>query len=724
MEPTLLHEAPRELRAPASSRNQGAANATPYGSYTEFLADYEAETVLRAEAHLCAVGHAPEAGARPVAVVRAELERVARERRARVAATASDHAGPEGALDLPLVRIGRRLGLTEIEERIVAYLLFVREGARLPALLDAFKVSRGERIKARTALAIATGSPDGCFAHRALLAAHGTLSRAALLCPIHLEQGESLLDVDLVLRLECVAGLLSDDATLSHLRRGVRVERPSERLDDVVLSPVTRETLDRVAAHHEAWLAARRSDAALGRSGYGTATVVLLDGLPGTGKTLAARALAGSMGRPLVLVDAVPTGRGYAQSADEMIAVALMEAGRLDAVLFLDEFDQLAGEPGSLQERQLLLALERATSIVLLATNRARGLTPAMERRILFKLHFELPDAPGRAELWRRHLDGRLAVDASAVRDLAERFWMSGGYIKNAVASARHAAVDGPPAAAIEALASAGAAQERRFEATFAEAVEIVPRAHAPSLPPCFEASTLPEIVRLLPALVAARPRSRLRTPRVGLLAPDLPSLVGAADYVAATLDRRLVLVRSEHDNGELSANEFFAELATLAAGAAGRFVALFLVGESPSIDTKELERHVQALRGGPLVALVGTTEPELVEQPAALGLIACARASRLVHGGAAASLARAVTGLGFEVGDVDWERIAGELTAAVGFGALGRLADAIARARGARAMETADLLAALALRGDGQSDRAIFGRPAPIGAAATRPRS
>ena len=69
-----------------------------------------------------------------------------------------------------------------------------------------------------------------------------------------------------------------------------------------------------------------------------------------------------------------------------------------------------------------------------LTTNLLESLDPALERRLNLRVVFPLPDARVREQIWRKFLDGSdLLATGVNFAELAERFPMSGGYIKNAV---------------------------------------------------------------------------------------------------------------------------------------------------------------------------------------------------------------------------------------------------------------------------------------------------
>jgi hypothetical protein len=332
-------------------------------------------------------------------------------RRAKTAAT---------TIHLPLAYMSAQIGLSAEEETLIAYLLFLTEGVRLPRVLA------DERLKfdtARMALTIACGTPNASYTHRHLLAAGAPLFRADLIDAA--SDGGSFTEMHLSLTAATTALLLDDDTMFSHLHPGLSMIRPTETLDDVVLTAEAREVIGRIVNHHAEYLEDRKRQGLDTKLRYGQATTLLFHGLPGTGKTLAARAMAGATKRPLVMID--PTAGDRWSDQAKALAAGMAEARRSGGLVFIDEVEQLIQQG---KDRNLLAFLESAETIVILATNHERNLSSAVERRILHKLEFPLPDASMRRAIWTRHLPG-LADDV--VSDLANRYWISGGYIKNAV---------------------------------------------------------------------------------------------------------------------------------------------------------------------------------------------------------------------------------------------------------------------------------------------------
>jgi hypothetical protein len=243
------------------------------------------------------------------------------------------------------------------------------------------------------------------------------------------------------------------------LRRLAALVTPTFTLEDLVLPDDTRAQLVELIAHVElqhvvldAWGFRRRLP-------RGQGVIAVFAGPPGTGKTMAAEAVAYTLRQDLYRVDLSAVVSKYIGETEKNLASAFDEAERASAVLLFDEADALFGKRtevrdshdryANLEVSYLLQRVESFTGLVILATNRRAALDEAFLRRLRFVVDFELPDAGFRAELWRRAFPPEAATaaldwEALAVSDL------SGGSIQGAALSAAYlaAADDGVVTAA------------------------------------------------------------------------------------------------------------------------------------------------------------------------------------------------------------------------------------------------------------------------------------
>jgi SpoVK/Ycf46/Vps4 family AAA+-type ATPase len=185
-------------------------------------------------------------------------------------------------------------------------------------------------------------------------------------------------------------------------------------------------------------------------------TALNFHGPPGTGKTLAAHAIANRLSKAILVASYAEIESKYHGDGPKNVKAIFHAAERNNAVLFIDEADSLLSRrltsvtQGSEQainsmRSQLLICLEQFHGVVIFSTNLVENYDKAFETRVRH-VHFPLPDADCRREIWRRHLVPRLPVDATVDPSvLAERIDdICGRDIKNAVIDAAvRAAVSG-----------------------------------------------------------------------------------------------------------------------------------------------------------------------------------------------------------------------------------------------------------------------------------------
>jgi hypothetical protein len=224
---------------------------------------------------------------------------------------------------------------------------------------------------------------------------------------------------------------------------------------DLVLPSPTRRELDLAlawAAHGDALHAAHPRAQLIPRG-----LVCLFHGQPGTGKTLAARVLAGQLGLRLVRIDLSQVVSKYIGETEKSLA-RLFEAAVADnAILFFDEADALFGRRTEVRDAHdryanvetgyLLQRIEGHPGIAILATNLLANVDPAFMRRILVIAEFPMPGPEERLQIWARHLPPAHDADVDPAF-LAQRFALAGGDIRNVcVAAMIMAAADGRPLA-------------------------------------------------------------------------------------------------------------------------------------------------------------------------------------------------------------------------------------------------------------------------------------
>lgn len=320
-------------------------------------------------------------------------------------------------------------------------------------------------------------------------------------------------------------------------RRTVEVVTPLRTLDDVVLPPRTRATLDQALAQ------VRNHALIFGRWGLGERHATGLGlafnfaGPPGTGKTICAEAIAQALGMKLLVVDYAELESMWLGETPKNVAAVFHLAAEENAVLFFDEADAIAARRasggGAPQEREantvvnvLLREMESFNGVVIFATNLAANFDPAFERRIRAHVRFEMPGVEERARIWRGQVHpAKTPLDPGVdFHALAERYPVSGGDIKNAVLKAAAAAASQP----------GPDVGKRIHQHHFEQAIEDVVAARSVMRQTLFAEDAPSETDRIVEALRGAEARGRgLALAAVALSAT---ALVAAAAALAAAL--------------------------------------------------------------------------------------------------------------------------------------------------------------------------------------------
>src|SRR5262245_61159033 len=262
-------------------------------------------------------------------------------------------------------------------------------------------------------------------------------------------------------------------------RRVVETVTPERTLADVVLPAQTRRTLEKALAQVRNQTLIFR-DWGLGeRHASGRGLTFNFAGLPGTGKTICAEAVAHALGMKLLVVDYAEAESMWVGETPKNISRIFRSAADQDAVLFFDEADAIATRRSTggmlphdremnLTVNVLLRELEAFNGIVIFATNLAANFDPAFERRIRTHVLFEMPGLEERAKIWRLQIHPTKTPLASDVdfKRLAERYAVSGGDIKNAVIKAAAAAAGEAGADPTKKIT------QRHFEAAMDEVIQ------------------------------------------------------------------------------------------------------------------------------------------------------------------------------------------------------------------------------------------------------------
>ena len=179
--------------------------------------------------------------------------------------------------------------------------------------------------------------------------------------------------------------------------------------------------------------------------GFRQAFTCLFHGGPGTGKTETVYQLARRTGRQVMVVD-VPQIKSKWVGESEKNIKALFDRYRslvkkfdVAPILLFNEADAIIGirKQGAQNavdkmentiQNIILQEMESLDGILIATTNLTENLDSAFERRFLYKIRFEKPDAQVRGKIWQQMIP---ELSQNVIAALAAQFDFSGGQIEN-----------------------------------------------------------------------------------------------------------------------------------------------------------------------------------------------------------------------------------------------------------------------------------------------------
>lgn len=226
-----------------------------------------------------------------------------------------------------------------------------------------------------------------------------------------------------------------------------QAEEPKYGFGDIILNTGTYDAIRDVLVIYE------KKELLFDEWGLGAAhkqqkrAGINLYGASGTGKSMAAHAIAKQLGRQILTVDYSQIESKYVGETSKNLVAMFDYAKESKSVIFFDEADALLSkrvtdmssstDVSVNQTRSvLLLLINDFDDLILFATNFITNYDPAFMRRILGHIKFELPDEESRLKLWRLYIPRTLPTNAD-IDELAAKFsGISGSDISNAVFSA------------------------------------------------------------------------------------------------------------------------------------------------------------------------------------------------------------------------------------------------------------------------------------------------
>lgn len=221
-------------------------------------------------------------------------------------------------------------------------------------------------------------------------------------------------------------------------------EEPKYTFEDIILPQAVKDQILDVAEYaensklvFETWglQSVYRTSKRIGINLYGA---------PGTGKTMAAHAIAKHLCRKILAVNYADIESKYVGETPKNIRKAFEAAKETNSILFFDEADAIlskrvtnmssATDVSVNQTRSVMLMLMNDyQDFIIFATNFIQNFDPAFMRRISMHIEFKLPEYEERKQLWSHYILPTMPNNID-IDEVARKYsGISGSDISNAV---------------------------------------------------------------------------------------------------------------------------------------------------------------------------------------------------------------------------------------------------------------------------------------------------
>ncbi len=221
---------------------------------------------------------------------------------------------------------------------------------------------------------------------------------------------------------------------------------PKTTLDDVVLHPQTRKTLDALLRQMDKRVAERLKKWGIKTKKRGVDARIIFYGPPGTGKTLTALSLAKSLKKPVLSFDCSKILSMYVGESEKNVRKIfdtyreLSQKTKSEPVLLLNEADQFLSArtqaPGSSADKMhnqmqniFLEQIERFEGVLIATTNLLESIDSAFSRRFNYKIEFKKPSFQERVRLWEMMLPKEAEYEEGFLLEELAKYDLTGGQI-------------------------------------------------------------------------------------------------------------------------------------------------------------------------------------------------------------------------------------------------------------------------------------------------------
>ncbi|MFA5033969.1 MAG: ATP-binding protein [bacterium] len=342
-------------------------------------------------------------------------------------------------IEIPILNVFKKHNLTGEEQKLFMFILFssIKRGTSVAIgdTLQKFYKSTDEVIK-KTELF----SPSGNLLKNKLLSSSQSFLRS-------LRGEESYLGISITVNPEVLNSLLNITKSENDEDSPFTIKEPRVDITRAVLKPAKKKEVEEIIGYIKNKKIIQEKIGLIKSIEKGFGCILLFGGPPGTGKTLLAEAIAKELDKKLCTVNYAQMTSKFVGETGKNIEKLFKFAEETKPVILLDEADALLSKRSSREtsndyayNQEVILFLQKIEEfdgVIIMTTNREVSLDSALNRRITYKVDFEIPDMPERKEIWKLLIPPNIPVDKNVdFSELATQYVFAGGHIKNAVLSA------------------------------------------------------------------------------------------------------------------------------------------------------------------------------------------------------------------------------------------------------------------------------------------------
>ena len=222
--------------------------------------------------------------------------------------------------------------------------------------------------------------------------------------------------------------------------------KPTTSLDDVVLHPKTRETLNSLVKQVDKNVFKKLKDWGIKDKRKGIDARIIFYGVAGTGKTMTAVSLAKTLKKPILSFDCSKILSMYIGESEKNVRKIfddfkeLSKKAKVEPILLLNEADQFlssrlegTGSSADKMHNQMqnifLEQIEKFEGILIATTNLLDNIDKAFSRRFNYKIEFKKPGKKQRLRLWQFMLPENADYDENFELDELAKYELTGGQI-------------------------------------------------------------------------------------------------------------------------------------------------------------------------------------------------------------------------------------------------------------------------------------------------------